>query len=128
MGYFAHRYLLDDYLASHCLNCVHAKGNTGEDIIGACAVLQMHMILYGADIGIPGYDADDLKMTLPVSVDGGDADMDAAFANSLGILIPENWRFGFETSDDNFKCKMFVAVPKPKAKDSALESNASKSK
>lgn len=88
----------------------------------------MHMILYGADIGIPGYDEDDLKMTLPVSVDGGDADMDAAFANSLGILIPENWRFGFETSDDNLKCKMFVTVPKTKAKDSALELNVSKSK
>ncbi len=123
MGHFAHRYLLDDYLATHCQNCVHAKGKTGENIIGACAVLQMHMILYGADIGIPGYDEDDLKKALPVSAEGEDADKDAAFANSLEILIPENWRFGFETSDDNLKCKMFVAVPKPATKDSVLQSN-----
>lgn len=128
MGYFAHRELLDEYLEKHCRRCVHAKGKAGEKIIQACAVLRMHMVLYGPDIGIPGFDKDDPNKPMPVSADGSDAGLNAAFANSLEILIPENWKFGFETSDDNLKCKMFVAVSKPKAKDSALESNTSKNK
>jgi hypothetical protein len=109
MGFFVDQKLLSDYIEKYCQCCIHSNGKTGMAIISECAVLQIHMVFYGTEIGVAGYDEETLKMPLPVSPDGSDADLNAAFQNSLTLLIPENFENGFQTSDDNLKCKLFVA-------------------